>query len=70
MLSDSQYGFRNGRSATDFVTHVMDDWFLAKENKLNLVVVFIDLSNTCNKVQREKLFNILQSYKIGGNFLK
>ena len=70
VFSESQYGFRKGRSTMDLLTAFVDDWLLAREKKLFAAVVFIDLSKAFDNVQHQTLLIMLQRYEIGGTVLK
>ena len=69
-FDDAQYGFRKNRSCTDLLMTVVDDWLLARDNKLSTAVVFIDLSKAFDNVQHQYLLILLQRLRLGGNVLK
>ena len=39
-LNDQQYGFRKGYSCVDLLTAAVDDWLLARDQKLSIAIVF------------------------------
>ena len=43
-LNDQQYGFRKGYSCVDLMTVAVDDWLLARDQKLSTAIAFLDLS--------------------------
>lgn len=69
-LSDMQFGFRKGRSCSDLLTCIVDDWHHAQDAKRHTAVVFIDLSKAFDNVCHESLLVLLQSYGIGGLALR
>ena len=68
-LSDSQFGFRKGRSCVDLLLSTIDDWLLARDAKKYTAVVFIDLSKAFDNVQHDLLLLKLQALGIGGPVL-
>ena len=67
VFSESQYGFRKGRSTIDGSGR----WLaLGTWEELFTAVVFIDLSKAFDNVQHQTLLIMLQRYQIGGTVLK
>ena len=60
VLSESQYGFRTGRSYADLLTVAIDDWLLAQDSEMHTFIVFIDLSKAFDNVQHQLLLLKLQ----------
>ena len=69
-LSQSQYGFRKGRSCSDLLLTTVDDWYLAQDAKKFTVVVFLDLSKAFDNVRHDLLLLALQSSGFGGTVLE
>ena len=55
ILSDTQFGFRKGRSTEDLLAKAINDWALSKDKGRHTAVAFIDLSKAFDKVDHQAL---------------
>ena len=69
-LNDQQYGFRKGYSCVDLLTVAVDDWLLARDQKLSTAMAFLDLSKAFDNVRHQQLLIFLQRFHIGGTVLR
>ena len=69
-LSQSQYGFRKGRSCSDLLLTTVDDLYLAQDAKKLTAVVFLDVSKAFDNVRHDLLLLSLQSLGLGGTVLE
>ncbi len=69
LLSDSQFGFRNGRSCQLQLLHVLDSWTEDLDQGLNVDILFFDYSKAFDTVPHKKLVTKLKAYGITGNLL-
>lgn len=68
-LNNSQYGFRKGRGCTDaiFTLRQMSEKTIEYNNELN--VAFIDQEKAFDRVNRDKLWAVLEEYGVKGQLL-
>ena len=57
-LNDQQYGFRKGYSCVDLLMVAVDDWLLARDQKLSTAIAFLDLSKAFDNVRHRQLLII------------
>ena len=70
LLSDSQYGFRSGRSCVLQLFDVLEDWSLYVEENKSWDTVYLDLAKAFDKVSHQRLFKKVSSNGIKGSLLK
>ena len=70
LISDSQHGFRPGRSVTTGLLHYWGDVTAASENGNPFDTLMTDFKRAFDKVQFKKMLQKLESHGIGGNLLK
>ena len=70
LLSDSQYGFRSGRSCVLQLLDVLEDWSLYVEENKSWDTVYLDLAKAFDKVSHQRLLKKVSSNGIKGNLLK
>lgn len=63
ILSETQYGFRHGKSTNDTVTCLVDDLYTSIDNGQRAATTFLDLSKEFDTVDHAVLIKKL--YKIG-----
>ena len=66
LLSDVQMGFRKGRRCTDaiFALRQLSEKAIEYNRELNLV--FVDQEKAFDRVNRDKLWRVLQTYNVKG----
>ena len=69
LLSDSQYGFRSGRSCELQLLDVLEDWSLYVVENKSWDTVYLDLAKAFDKVSNQRLLRKVSSYGIKGNLL-
>ena len=62
LLSDHQYGFRNGRSTGDLLAYTSHIWSLTLEKFGESQAVALDISKAFDRVWHHGLLNKLPSY--------
>ena len=68
LISDFQYGFRPGRSIILYFAVVMlNDWTLKLDQKLNIDVLYTDLSKAFNSIPHRRLLSKIKQFGITGN---
>ena len=70
LLSDHQYGFRNGRSSALQLIDVIDNWTKAIDEGDRIDVAYFDFAKAFDTVPTKGLLAKIQSYVIHGNILK
>ena len=70
LLSDSQYGFRSGRSCVLQLLDVLEDWSLYVEENKSWDTVYLDLAKAFDKVSHQRLLKKVSSNGIKGSLLK
>ena len=63
-LSNAQFGFRKGRGCTDAVFALRQLCERAVEHNRALQLVFVDQEKAFDRVDREKLWRVLEQYNI------
>ena len=63
-------GFRKGYSCVDLLTVAVDNWLLARDQKLSTAIAFLDLSKAFDNVRHQQLLIFLQRFHIGGTVLR
>ena len=66
LLSNSQYGFRNIRSTSQALLHLIEKLTKSMDNKTITVGVFIDLKKAFDTIDHSLLLNKLEYYGIRG----
>ena len=69
-LSNSQYGFRSGRSCTTQLIEVMNDFSTHFENKETVDIIYFDFKKAFDTVPHNRLLLKLKQAGIDGNVLK
>lgn len=69
ILSDKQYGFREGRNTNDAVVEVTEFGYEAMDSGKMAAIVFMDLSKAFDRVDHRVLVNILQKIGFEGRSL-
>ena len=69
LLSDAQFGFRKGRGCTDAVFALRQLCERAMEYDQDLHLVFVDQEKAFDRVNREKLWQVLEQYGVQGQLL-
>ena len=67
LISDFQYGFRSGRSCTLQLLNMLNDWTLKLDQKLNIDVLYTDLSKAFDSVPHRRLLSKIKQFGITGN---
>lgn len=70
ILSDNQFGFREGRSTEEAILKLTGEIYSALDNKVPIISIFIDLSKAFDTVCHERLLEKIYSYGIRGNAFK
>lgn len=70
LLSDSQFGFRSGRSCILQLLDVMEDWSLYMDNNISWDTLYLDFAKAFDKVPHKRLLKKLYSYGIRGSILE
>lgn len=70
ILSNKQYGFREGRNTNDAVVEVSEFGYEAMDRGLMAAIVFMDLSKAFDRVDHRVLINILSKIGFEGRSLK
>ena len=68
-LPSEQFAYRQGHSAEDAVTLVVNNVLLARDANLCTGLVFVDLSKAFDRVQHQQLVNILAGVGVEGTAL-
>lgn len=69
LLSDAQFGFRKGRGCTDAIFALRQLCERAIEYDQDLHLVFVDQEKAFDRVNRDKLWKVLEQYNIKGQLL-
>ena len=69
IIYNSQYGFREKHSCTDAVMEVSTEILKARENNLNTISVFLDLSKAFDTLDQKILLSKLEIYGMRGTVL-
>ena len=69
LLSEAQFGFRKGRGCTDAIFALRQLCEKAIEYDQNLHLVFVDQEKAFDRVNRDKLWKVLEQYGIQGQLL-
>lgn len=70
LLSDCQYGFRNGRSTDDAVHELTNHIVNALDNRKKCLAIFLDLAKAFDTVSIPNLVSKLEAIGLRGNQLK
>jgi len=70
LLTDSQYGFRSGRSTIMAVTRIVDEVITAFENKANTALLLFDLSKAFDCIPIKLILAKLKRYGVDEHSLK
>ena len=62
LLSDYQYGFIKGRSATLQLLNILDDWTSALNSGEQVKIIYTDFAKAFDKVPHQRLLTKLRSY--------
>ena len=66
ILSNHQFGFRQGHSTSHVITLLTDKVTTAFENKQSTLGIFLDLSKALNTIDNKILLNKLYHYGVRG----
>ena len=66
LLSDHQFGFREGRCCTSQLLHALDTWTTSLNNGLDTDIIFLDFAKAFDTVSHNRLLNKLNAYGITG----
>ena len=69
IINNSQYGFREKHSCTDAVMELCTEMLKARENNLNTISVFLDLSKAFDTLDPKILLSKLEIYGMRGTVL-
>ena len=69
LLSDAQFGFRKGRGCTDAIYALRQLCERAIEHDQDLHLVFVDQEKAFDRVNRDKLWKVLEQYGVRGQLL-
>ena len=69
LLSDAQFGFRKGRGCTDAICALRQLCERAIEYDQDLHLVFVDQEKAFDRVNRDKLWKVLEQYGVMGQLL-
>lgn len=69
ILSDRQYGFRNGKSTEDAIAKLTQYVYTSMDSSTPCACIFLDLAKAFDTVCHKKMFNKLQNYGFRGNVL-
>ena len=69
-LEDGQCGFRPCRSTTDQISTLKQIFEKSWENCKDLFACFVDLEKVYDRVPRDKLWKVLQGYRVFGQLLR
>ena len=69
LLSDAQFGFRKGRGCTDAIFALRQLCERAMEYNQDLHLVFVDQEKAFDRVNRDKLWKVLEQYDVKGQLL-
>lgn len=67
ILSDNQFGFREGMSTEDAILNLTSYIYNAIDNKVPVLCIFVDLSKAFDTVSHTNLLRKLESYGMRGN---
>ena len=69
LLSDAQFGFRKGRGCTDAIFALRQLCEKSIEYNQDLHLVFVDQEKAFDRVNRDKLWKVLEQYGVKGQLL-
>ena len=69
LLSDAQFGFRKGRGCTDAIFALRQLCERSIEYNQDLHLVFVDQEKAFDRVNRDKLWKVLEEYGVKGQLL-
>lgn len=67
LLSDRQYGFREGRSTQDAISYITDTIYRSLDDNKPTLCMFVDLAKAFDTISHEILLQKLQRYGFRGN---
>jgi hypothetical protein len=70
IFTNSQYGFRPGRSCVTQLLEVLDDWSVLKDNGISIDIMYLDFSKAFDTVPHQRLFLKLEKLGFEGSLLK
>lgn len=70
LISEQQYGFREGRSTEDAIYKLTSYMYNALDKKKPALCIFVDLSKAFDTVSHEKLLGKMKHYGLRGNICK
>jgi hypothetical protein len=70
LLSESQFGFRSGRSCQLQLLETLDRWTEDLDNGQSIDVLFFDYSNAFDTVPHKRLLSKIKAHGITGNLLE
>ena len=69
LFTNSQYGFRPGRSCVTQLLEVLDDWSVLKDNGISIDIMYLDFSKAFDTVPHQRLFLKLEKLGFEGSLL-
>ena len=69
LLSEAQFGFRKGRGCTDAIFALRQLCEKAVEHNQSLHLVFVDQEKAFDRVNRDRLWRVLEQYGVQGQLL-
>ena len=69
LISNAQFGFRNGRSCVLKLLDVMEDWSSYVEEDESWYTIYLDFAKAFDSVPHQRLFRKVSAYGIKGQLL-
>ena len=69
LFTNSQYGFRPGRSCVTQLLEVLDEWSELMDNGFTIDSIYLHFSKTFDTVPQQRLFSKWDKIGIKGNIL-
>jgi hypothetical protein len=69
LFTNSQYGFRPGRSCVTQLLEVLDDWSELMDNGFSIDTIYLDFSKAFDSLPNQRLFLKLEKLGFEGSLL-